>query len=117
MSATTSGGVGPLLWLFVLPGPDPDPDPDFERVLPAPLVPVNNGDADAVGLADSGIGSSLYRSHSAYIEMISCTMVAMSGSDTFSSERKVIGSLLEGSFLEEFWEVLALEAWRGERRG
>lgn len=36
--------------------------------------------------------SSLYISHSVYIEMISCEMVAMSGSETLSCARKVIGS-------------------------
>jgi hypothetical protein len=88
LSSPPSIGVSPPLPLFRLPLLLV---PDNVRFDPVPAVPGVYGDAVCAGkefFAVSALPSSLYRSHSAYRDMISCAIVAISGMDTFNSAKK-----------------------------
>jgi len=85
LSSPPSIGVSPPLPLFRLPLLLV---PDNVRFDPVPGV---YGDPVCAGkefFADSALPSSLYRSHNAYRDMISCAIVAISGMDTFNSAKK-----------------------------
>jgi hypothetical protein len=62
--------------------------PDKARFEPLPGVYGDPAGAEKEFFADSALLSSIYRSHSAYKDIISCAIVAISGMDTFNPAKK-----------------------------